>query len=134
MFDTNELLARLQNGESADAIAQEMASALNDAIAEHQKEEAAKNNKTADARALTLNIIAYIGEYHPKLYDMMFEDQSKEAMDANVESLTDGVMKTCEELETAMPMITKMAAFSKSITNHAKSADDILNDWLKTIM
>ena len=134
MFDTNELLARLQNGESADAIAQEMASALNDAIAEHQKEEAAKNNQAADARDLALNVIAYIGEYHPSLYDAMFEDQSKEAMDANVEDVTDTIVKTLAEIETAIPVLTKMAGLRKVVHQHAKTADDILNDWLKTIM
>lgn len=134
MFDANTLLTRLQNGESAEAIAQEMASALNTAIAEHQKEEAAKNNKVADARDLALSIIAYIGEYQPKLYDMMFEDQSKEAMDASVEDITDTIMKTCEELESAMPIISKMMGMHKTLTDKAKSADDILNDWLNSIM
>lgn len=134
MFDANTLLTRLQNGESAEAIAQEMATALNTAIAEHQKEEESKNNKAADARALTLNIIAYIGEYHPKLYDMMFDDQSKEAMDADVETLTDQVMKTCEELETAMPIITKMMGMHQMVSEKVKSADDILNDWINSIV
>lgn len=134
MFDANTLLTRLQNGESAEVIAQEMASALNTAIAEHQKEEEAKNNKVADARDLALSIIAYIGEYQPKLYDMMFEDQSKEAMDASVEDITDAIMKTCEELETAMPVISKMMGMHKAFAEKAKSADDILNDWLNSIM
>ena len=134
MFDANTLLTRLQNGESAEAIAQEMASALNTAIAEHQKEEEAKNNKVTDARNLALGIIAYIGEYQPKLYDMMFEDQSKEAMDAAVEDITDTIMKTCEELEVAAPVINKMFNMHKSVVDKAKSADDILNDWLNSIM
>lgn len=134
MFDANTLLTRLQNGESAEAIAQEMATALNTAIAEHQKEKEAKNNQITDARDLALGIIAYIGEYQPKLYDMMFEDQSKEAMDASVEDITDTIIKTCEELESAMPVISKMMGMHKTLADKAKSADDILNDWLKSIM
>lgn len=134
MFDANTLLTRLQNGESAEAIAQEMAAALNTAIDDYQKEEAAKNNKVADARDLARSIIAYIAEYQPKLYDMMFEDQSKEAMDASVEDITDTIMKTCEELETAMPVISKMFDMHKTLAEKAKSADDILNDWLNSIM
>lgn len=134
MFDANTLLTRLQNGESAETIAQEMASALNTAIDEYQKEEAAKNNKVADARDLARSIIAYIGEYQPKLYDMMFEDQSKEAMDASVEDITDTIIKTCEELESAMPVISKMFDMHKAVVDKAKSADDILNDWLNSIM
>ena len=45
MFKVEDILARLQNGEDVDAIAQEMTDALNDANDQFQKEEEAKAKK-----------------------------------------------------------------------------------------
>lgn len=47
MFKVEDILARLQNGEDVDAIAQEMTDALNDANDQFQKEEEAKAKKAA---------------------------------------------------------------------------------------
>lgn len=51
MFDTDTLLARLQNGETVDQIAQEMTEALNKAKASYEEREAKRKEKEAAAKA-----------------------------------------------------------------------------------
>ncbi len=141
MFDTNELLTRLQNGETVESIAQGFADALNSANAELQKEKMAQNNKEKDTRGLVLNMIAYFGEYYPELYDAMFEDQSKDAMDSAVEDLMETVIQVCDELGRMMPHIRAMAnaysgfhsAIEPRLSVKMASPDEVLENWLKTL-
>ena len=61
MFNSNEILARLQNGENPEAIASEMADCLNHAIDMHQ---AAKLEKALDCAAD--DITTYLRAKFPK--------------------------------------------------------------------
>ena len=61
MFNSNDILARLQNGENPEAIANEMANCLNHAIDMHQ---AAKLEKTLDCAAD--DITTYLRAKFPK--------------------------------------------------------------------
>ena len=73
MFDMNEILARLQNGEDVEAIAEEFTTALNSAVKERDLQE--EKNKKAELEAKekrdTLQealdlLLDWIDEYYPK--------------------------------------------------------------------
>ena len=70
MFDKNDILSRLQNGEDASAIANEFADMLNAVIQEKAEADAAakeKNAKLNDTRALSETIFNYIKKWYPNL-------------------------------------------------------------------
>ena len=70
MYDVNDILARLQNGENADAIAQEFADALNGAIQKRNEEKAAADRQADKVAALTYileDIIEFVTEFYPEL-------------------------------------------------------------------
>ena len=70
MYDLNDILARLQNGENADAIAQEFADALNGAIQKRNEEKAAADRKADKVATLTYildEIIEFVEEFYPEL-------------------------------------------------------------------
>ena len=69
MYNVNDILARLQNGENADAIAQEFADALNGAIQKRNEEKAAadrKANKVATLTYILDEIIEFVEEFYPE--------------------------------------------------------------------
>ena len=73
MFDMNEILARLQNGEDVETIAEEFTTALNSAVKERDLQEEknkkaeleAKEKRDALQEALDL-LLDWIDEYYPK--------------------------------------------------------------------
>lgn len=70
MFNMEELLARLQNGEDATVIANEFAGVLNNAIQEQAKiAEAQKIEETrnADAQFVVDTIVDFLKKYYPEL-------------------------------------------------------------------
>lgn len=70
MFDMNEILTRLQNGENADAIATEFTNALNGAVQEQAKADAARkkeNEKLADAQAIVDMICDFLDKWYPEI-------------------------------------------------------------------
>ena len=70
MFNMEELLTRLQNGEDATAIANEFAGMLNNAIQEQAKiAEAQKIEETrnADAQFVVDTIMDFLNKYYPEL-------------------------------------------------------------------
>lgn len=60
----NDILTRLQNGESVDAIAAEFTKALNEASAKYEAEKNQKN-KIKDIRAVTDAFNHYLATYYP---------------------------------------------------------------------
>ena len=104
MVNMNDILARLQAGESADAIAQEMVDALNAANAQFAEEQAANNVKAQKAEfveemadivrdyIMTFHADSYIAEMiadqeiNPvEIVEML--DQSFEQLDAEIRKL-----------------------------------------------
>lgn len=76
MYSTDEIFARLQNGESSNVIANEMAKALNDAIAkceeEQQKAQVQKKKEEAANRcAKVLN--EFVHEFYPEVGNVEFK-------------------------------------------------------------
>lgn len=80
MYDKNEILARLQNGEDAQDIANEIADLLNAAVDEYTKAEEAKlaaaakeAEKVNSADLVVEHGRAFLKTYYPDLYVSSFE-------------------------------------------------------------
>ena len=70
MYTTEDILNRLSNGESSDAIATEIANNLNEAIKRHKAQMEAENAKNAKAKEEKLQTIldemaAWVQEFYP---------------------------------------------------------------------
>ena len=80
MYDKAQILARLQNGENAQDIANEIADLLNEAVAEHAETEEAKRLQAAKEaeKIKAADLVAEHGKvflktYYPDLYVSDFE-------------------------------------------------------------
>ena len=94
MFNSNDILARLQNGENPEAIANEMADCLNHAIDMHQ---AAELEETLDCAADDIN--TYLRAKYPQECAMMDLD-----LDGDGEDLGE----LLDVLMSILPMIAKI--------------------------
>lgn len=107
MVNTNDILARLQAGETADAIAQELVDALNKANAQYAEEQAAAQkandihaHKAAMIQDMANIVVAYVDEFHPdSIIAEMIHDQELdvdgviEMLDASFDQLDQEVRK-----------------------------------------
>lgn len=101
MYNINDILARLQNGESADAIAQSFADALNGAIQKQQEEKAAMakrhEDKVAALTDLVDAVINFIEEFYPEMIpDGMDLEFSAEEIEDVIKALDDSMPKFVE--------------------------------------
>ena len=102
MYDVNDILARLQNGENADAIAQEFADALNGAIQKRNEEKAAADRKAEKVETLICildNIIDFVEEFYPELI-----------VDEDIEVTPEDVERIIEVLDVYAPKFKEMNA------------------------
>ena len=139
MYNVNDILAMLQNGESADTIAQNFADTLNAAIQkkkeaeEMQKQaaEAIRANKISDLADIMDYIFDFIEEYYPELAADLDMGVDK----AEVEAIVD-------ELDRTVPQIVSLSNSLKSIktapspivvktTPCAKDFNSIMGDFFK---
>ena len=120
MVNQKDILARLQAGESADVIAQELVDALNAANAEYVKEQEVANQKAAKAEYVeefAALIKDYIMDFHSDSYVAeMIKDQEidpaeiVEMLDQSFEQL-DAEIKKLKEMEKMLKgMFDKIAA------------------------
>jgi hypothetical protein len=128
MFDTNEILARLQNGESSEAIVAQFTDAINAANAEYtklQNEEIAKAEKAAEHESM-LNAAAedvadaiwtFVSLAHPEL-PMSEADRMTGA-------------EVRQIIEQMMPMMNLMTRKPKTVRVKVKGADEAFNDFFK---
>ena len=78
MFDSNDILVRLQNGESPQKLADELAEALNSALNQYdeiQEQQKAKVQKVADAQNTVNTLLDFVEAYYPDLYDEEFRTE-----------------------------------------------------------
>ena len=114
MINRNEILIRLQNGEDAQDIANELAKTLNDAIAEHiESQEAARrtNEKALMVTDIMTKILDFLEAYYPDLYDADLRD-----------------FDSIELLEFVEEAIEETRKFHKMMDN----VDEILEDILRS--
>lgn len=132
MTDVNAILARLQKGESPEAIANEYAKAINDAIeldkknkeAEVQKQKAAaekeaKLNALADTVAET--IIEYVRVSAPEVAKLLDEESALDASE---------VRKTLDSIIPMVAAAAQLAAVPVKKSDKASSADDAIAAFL----
>lgn len=144
MFDMNEILARLQNGEKIEDIGNEIAGLMNQAVAAHNAEleaEAAKKQAEADKAQAKRDLIE-------ELVDIVKELAILEGMDPDELEVTeedmDQMVATFTEMFEAMRDLKKMlSSFEASVeakptpkapsvkVHLPKSDEQILADFLK---
>ena len=142
MFDEKTILARLQNGEDVQKIADEMATALNQAnkaYAEQKAaEEAAKKNEVQKKEDLQ-EILDLFSDWFGTYYDMDVAELKSELKADQVIELVDSFKEYMEAIKGLESMfgIKKSAApiGTKVIKSNTKpvNADETINQFLKNM-
>ncbi len=131
MTNVNEILARLQKGESPEAIANEYAKAINDAIeldkknkeAELQKQKAAEKEAKLNALADTMvkTILEYVRVSAPEVAKLLDEENALDASE---------VRKTLDSIIPMVSAAAQLAAMPAKKSDKASSADDAIAAFL----
>lgn len=150
MFTKADILARLQNGETVDTIAAEMANALNEAEAEKKALDAEKAAKEKEEtrvleakRAAVDNMLDAICDYLIAAGESDFIDEVKEIKTDKVIDLLDGTIKMSKSLEKLKGLEFPFAELHRAATINPKvhkivvdednaSADKVIADFLKS--
>ena len=152
-YDKNYFLDQLRNGQDINTIGQAMADAMNAAMADYtaeqeaarkaEAERVAKVELTAKKKELSLKMVDLFREYASLTGNNVMDeiDITDEDMDTLVEALDQtfalmGAMKELKEAVNSMPVDKVVARNPKSrtATIHAKSDDEVLADFLATIL
>lgn len=145
MFDKNYFLTQLRNGVSMDDMGQALADAMNEAqeayIAEQEvaKAKAAEANLIAAKRALAIDMVDIIQEYGelvaPDAEDV-FTNVSEEDIDAMVESLDQmfQMMSSLMQLKRDLEKTYTQVPECKPVTKRAKTDDEVLSNFIKSLM
>ena len=149
-YDKNYFLDQLRNGQDINDIASSMADAMNAAMADFtaeqevarkaEAERIAKVELTAKKKDLGLKMVDLFREYaaltgNTAMDEMEFTDYD---LDTLVEALDQtfalmGAMKELKEAVNSMP-VDKVNPKTRTATLHSKSDDEVLADFLATIL
>ena len=106
MFNKEDILARLQNGDSADAIAQEMATALNEAQTAYDEAKAAEDKAKVEAdrvlnakRAAIEVMLDGVSDYLIAAGEADLQKEVKDIKIDKVIELLDGTIEMAKSLE-----------------------------------
>ena len=152
MQNVNEIVSRLNQGESLENIAAELTTVLNEAKkvydAEQEKEAAirmAQDRRSALADIVD-EVVAWVREFYPDLYNELAEEVSVEEAGALRETILDTVIQAMNDVTqskaptryldpmTMMVMSSLMGGNQKPTkSKKAKSENDVLDSFLKTI-
>ena len=138
MFDEKTILARLQNGEDAQKIADEMAAMINkankmyadevakaeEATRAEEKKQAIQKQKTADLQDILDQFAAWFQEY----YNI---DAGDELKAESIMEIIDGIQEYMDALKGLEMVIGKKPAVKVIKSNTKPSADDTINQVLK---
>ena len=152
-YDKNYFLDQLRNGQDINAIGQAMADAMNAAVADYNAEQeaarkaeaerVAKVELTARKKDLGLQMVDLFREYAALTGNTAMDELeiTDEDMDTLVEALDQtfalmGAMKELKVAIDAMPVDKVVARNPKTRidTSRAKSDDEVLADFLATIL
>ena len=147
MFTKADILARLQNGETVDTIAAEMANALNEAEAEKKAldaELAAKEKEETRVleakRAAVNDMLDAVCDYLVAAGEDDFIDDLKEIDTDKVIELLDGSIEMAKSLEKLKDLQFPLAELHKAATINPRvhkivvdedNADKVIGDFLK---
>ena len=136
MFDEKTILARLQNGEDAQKIADEMAAMINAANKTYTDQKAAEAAKKAEAAKIEVQkkeelqeIIDLFMEWLETFYDIKVDE--KVPADSVIE-LIDSLKEYVEAFKGLEAMLGAKKPAAKVIKSNTKpNADDTINQFLK---
>ena len=140
MFTKEDILARLQNGETTDAIAAEMAAALNEAEAEKKALDAEKVAKEKEKtrvleakRAAVDNMLDAICDYLVASGEGDLITDIKDIETDKVIEMLDDSIKIAKSLEKLKNLEFPMNLPKAKITvgSNLKSADKVISEFLK---
>ena len=123
-MDMNDIIARLKNGEDAQAIADEMAKSLNAAVAQVEKESKQAGRKAALAQEIADRINEYAALNGYK--DSALTASDVENIFTEVYGLLDGVN---DLLDALIPKSEKV-----KVKKVKKTDDDVIADFLNTFI
>ena len=123
-MDMNDIVARLKNGEDAQAIADEMAKSLNDAVKQVEKETKQADRKTALAQEIADRINEYAALNGYK--DSALTASDVETIFTEVYGLMNGVNDLIDAL---FPKSTQV-----KVKKVKKTDDDVIAEFLNTFI
>lgn len=123
-MDMNDIIARLKNGEDAQAIADEMTKSLNDAVKQVEKESKQAGRKAALAQEIADRINEYAALNGYK--DSALTASDVENIFTEVYGLLDGVN---DLLDAFIPKSEKV-----KVKKVKKTDDDVIADFLNTFI
>lgn len=123
-MDMNDIIARLKNGEDAQAIADEMAKSLNDAVKQVEKESKQAGRKAALAQEIADRINEYAALNGYK--DSALTASDVENIFTEVYGLLDGVN---DLLDAFIPKSEKV-----KVKKVKRTDDDVIADFLNTFI
>lgn len=123
-MNMNDIIARLKNGEDAQAIADEMAKSLNDAVKQVEKESKQAGRKAALAQEIADRINEYAALNGYK--DSALTASDVENIFTEVYGLLDGVN---DLLDAFIPKSEKV-----KVKKIKKTDDDVIADFLNTFI
>lgn len=123
-MDMNDIIARLKNGEDAQAIADEMAKSLNDAVKQVEKESKQADRKTALAQEIADRINEYAALNGYK--DSALTASDVENIFTEVYGLMDGVN---DLLDVLFPKSEKV-----KVKKVKRTDDDVIAEFLNTFI
>lgn len=123
-MDMNDIIARLKNGEDAQAIADEMAKSLNDAVKQVEKETKQADRKAALAQEIADRINEYAALNGYK--DSALTASDVENIFVEVYGLMDGIN---DLLDAFIPKSEKV-----KVKKVKKTDDDVIADFLNTFI
>lgn len=133
-MNKNDILARLQAGENAQAIADEMAKMLNDANAEFETAKRAEADKKADKEAaanlIVDAILDYINIVDPDLCAKLDE---ADLDTAEVMTALDQIIEMLSALKGLTDLLEKPAEKPAKVTVKRANPDKVINDFLNSI-
>ena len=154
MQNVNEIVSRLNQGESLENIAAELTATLNEAkkVHDEQQEKEAAIRMAQDRRSALADIIdkvvAWVREFYPDLYNELAEEVSIEEAGALRETILDAVIQAMNDVTQSKaparyldPMTMMMLSSfmgnnqkpTKNKNKKAKSENEVLDSFLKTI-
>lgn len=141
MYNLNDIVTRLQNGEDSEMIAKEMSQLLNDAMKEVSKREQEEKAKIEQEKLLTelsLNIIHSVKDYFAVAYPSLAgeleitPEEAKKMMDEVVKALRpyEKILKGLKTKREKTPEGEKKVTTFKGNMSAAE-ADKLIKDFLK---
>ena len=138
MFNEAEILARLQNGEDIQKIADEMAASLNkvnkiyaDEVAKAEEAKRAEEQKQAIQKQKIADLQNILDEFAAWFQEYYNIDAGDELKADSVMEIIDGVQEYMDALKGLEMVIGKKPAAKVIKSNTKPSADDTINQFLK---